>query len=350
MHSVPSLRLFVVLAAACFPALARAQTVQGRVLEAGSNDPVPGAIVTVLTSTGAPAASTLADASGAYRVAAYAPGTYTLRVERVGYESATSHPVQLQAGQTVEVRLTADPRRVQLDAVVATGAPRQCGRALLDRSQAATLWEEARKALLSSTLDAEYRFTTEVRARRVSLRNGDVLEDTTTRHTSVGIPFRQMGADSLVEGAYVVMTPREVIVNGVDARAILSDAFLQHHCFGVRDGGLNRPALVGLEFVPLAGRREPDVRGVLWLDRATAELRYVEYGYTGLRFRGPVGRLSGRMDFRRLPGGAWVTHSWRLTAPLLSAERARTEVLDMRRYRLWALAERSGRIVEATAQ
>jgi hypothetical protein len=353
MHSIRIRHALLVIAAACIPALAGAQTVQGRVLEAGGSTPVPGAIVTVATPTGERAASTLSDSSGAYRVTAYGPGTYVLRVERVGYESSTSQPVQLQAGQTVEVQLTADPRRVRLDPVVATGEPRRCGGEVRGRSQAATLWDEARKALFSSTLAAEsgrYRFATETRERRVSLRTRRVMSDDTTRHTSVGLPFRPMAADSLVEGAYVVITRRKVVVNGVDAYAILSDAFVRHHCFGVRDGGAERPGLVGLEFVPLASRTEPDVRGVLWMDRATAELRYVEYGYTGLRFRGPVDRLSGRMDFMRLPSGMWVVQNWTLTAPILRLEREPTRVLDMRRYQLWAVTERSGRILSVEAR
>lgn len=352
MPHVRVLRSILVLAAACgTPALAGAQTVHGRVLEAGGSEPVAGAIISVMTEDGDRAGATLTDGSGAYRVTARGPGTYTLRVERVGYETSTSAPLRLDAGQTVEMQLAAAPGRVRLDPVVATGEPRQCGGALLEMPQAAALWDEARKALFSSTLTAHgarYRFETEIRERRMIIRDGSVWSDSTTRHTTVGFPFRRMEADSLVAGRYVVMTPRQVVVNGVDAHVILSDAFLEHHCFGLRDGGRDRPGMVGLEFVPLAGRTEPDVQGVLWVDRATAELRFVEYGYTGLRFRGQVDRVSGRMDFRRLPGGAWVTDSWRLTAPILSG--GNDELLDMRRYRLWALSERTGRIVSVEPQ
>ena len=113
MHPVPSLRVLLVLAAACIPALARAQTVEGRVLEAGSNEPVGGAIVSVIGGTGERDAATLSDSSGTYRVRASGPGAYTLRVERVGFVSSTSEVVRLEAGQTVTVQLTANPRRVQ---------------------------------------------------------------------------------------------------------------------------------------------------------------------------------------------------------------------------------------------
>lgn len=338
----------VLLAVLLAPALARAQTVQGRVTEAESGDAVSGAIVLLLDEAGARRGATLSDPSGAYRVTAPGPGTYRLRVERVGYSSSTSAPVRLEAGQTVERALAAESRRVVLEPVVATGAPRRCAGELHDGAQAATLWDEARKALLSTTLAAEgrqYRFVTETRERETTPDGRRVLREEATVDTTVGLPFGTYPAESLVHGGYVLMSPRQVVVYGVDAAAILSDLFLEHHCFGLRDGGAERPGLVGLEFVPLRGRVLPDVRGVLWMDRASAELRYVEYGYTGIRFRGPVERLTGRLDFRRLPNGVWVTESWTLVIPGLQTEAGLDYVRDMDSYRIRSLVERSGRMI-----
>lgn len=348
MRILPSRSILLAAAALVLPAIAHAQTARGRVLESGSNEPVSGAIVMVLDASGNRQGATLSDASGGYRVVAHAPGTYRLRVERVGFESSTSDPVTLAAGATVTVNLTANARRVVLDAVVATGAARRCAGELLNGAQAATMWDEARKALFSTTLAQEsgrYHFLTETNEREVSLQGGRVMREQTWKQRTAGLPFRPVSAESLVHGSYLVMTPERVTVYGVDAYAILSDLFLKHHCFGLRDGGTERPGLVGLEFVPLADRPEPDVHGVLWIDRATAELRYVEYGYTGLTFRGPVERLSGRLNFQRLPNGLWVTESWRLVAPMLRQEGETWEMASMDRYRLWALLERSARVV-----
>lgn len=348
---IPSLSLrtvLLLLAALAAPSLAHAQIVHGRVTEAGSGEPVSGAIVLLLDESGTRRSATLSDPGGAYRVGAPGAGTYRLRVERVGYATSTSAPLRLEAGQTAELALTAESRRVVLDAVVATGAPRRCAGALHDGAQAATLWDEARKALLSTTLAAEagrYRFVTETREREVSLDGRRVLRDEATQDTTEGLPFGTHPAESLVNGGYVLMSPRQVVVYGVDAAAILSDAFLAHHCFGLRDGGAERPGLVGLEFVPLRGRVLPDVQGVLWMDRASAELRYVEYGYTRLGFRGPVERLTGRLDFRRLPNGVWVTENWTLVIPVLRVEAALDRVFSMDSYRIQALVERSGRVI-----
>lgn len=342
---LPFLVLLVILVT---PAAARAQTVQGRVTEAESGDPVAGAIVLLLDEGGTRRGATLSDPSGAYRVTAPGPGTYRLRVERVGYAASTSAPVRLEAGQTVERALAAESRRVVLEPVVATGAPRRCAGELHNGAQAATLWDEARKALLSTTLAAQagrYRFVTETRERETSLDGRRVLRDEATRDTTDGMPFGSHRAESLVDGGYVLLSPRRVVVLGVDAAAILSDAFLAHHCFGLRDGGTERPGLVGLEFVPLEGRVQPDVQGVLWIDRASAELRFVEYGYTRIRFRGPVERLTGRLDFERLPNGAWITESWTLVVPVLETEGGLDRVGNMDSYRIRALVHRSGRVI-----
>jgi len=349
MH-IPRIRslLALALACVCLPALAAAQTVHGRVVEAGTGQPVAGAIVLLVDANGGHAAATLSDAAGAYRVTARGAGTYTLRVERVGYTATTSAPVTLAAGETVQRELMADVRRVVLDSVVATGSARRCAGELMNGAQAATLWDEARKAVHSSVLALEggtYRFVTETREREVSLPAGRLLNESTELHTSIGLPFRTLSAEELVNGAYVVMTSGVVTMYGVDAQAILSDTFLRHHCFGMRGGGPERPGLVGLEFVPLEGRVQPDVHGVLWIDRASAELRYVEYGYTNLRFRGPVERLTGRLDFQRLPNGMWVTESWVLVVPMLQKEGNDWNQASMDRYRMYALLERSSRVV-----
>lgn len=346
---IPRIRLLpIILALLVVPALARAQTVHGRVTEARSGEPVSGAIILLLDEAGARQAATLSDPSGAYRVTGPAAGTYRLRVERVGFAASVSPPLRLEAGQTAELSLTAESRRVMLDPVVATGEARRCAGDIHNGVQAATMWDEARKALLSTTLAAEagrYRFITETRERETSLDGRRVLREEVQHDTTSGLPFESQSVDSLVQGGYVLASPTQVLFYGVDAAAILSDPFLQHHCFGLRDGGRERPGLVGLEFVPLQGHVKPDVQGVLWMDRASAELRYVEYGYTRLDFRGPVERLTGRLDFARLPNGAWVTQNWKLVLPMLRNESRVTSDRYVAVYRMHGLLERSGRVV-----
>ena len=90
----------------------------------------------------------------------------------------------------------------------------------------------------------------------------------------------------------------------------------------------------------------PDVRCVLWLDRATGELRTLEITYTGLGFRGPVERLGGELEVRRIPSGAWIVSRWVVRGPLLThhAAWALTEI-PMARFRIHALREISGEVL-----
>jgi hypothetical protein len=90
--------------------------------------------------------------------------------------------------------------------------------------------------------------------------------------------------------------------------------------------------LVGLAFEPVPTRRRPDVSGVLWLDAKSSELRRVEWGYT--RVTTPARfSPSGRADFVRLPGGAWIISSWWLRIPYTAPDANLTRRSYSLRYR-----------------
>lgn len=325
----------------------RAQTVAGRVVEAESGLPVPGAVVQLLDGGGARVAAVLADSAGRYRLSAPAAGTYALRAERVGFATAAAATVTLADGQTLARDVRAESRRVVLDAVEAQGTRRRCAGEPQDGAQAATVWDEARKALASAALaqqSGELWFLSELQITETTLGGRTVGDPYSRRTVTQGKPFESATVDDLVTGGYVVMGRRRIELKGVDATAILSDAFVRHHCFGLRAPGPDEPGMVGLEFVPLEGRVAPDVRGVLWLDRATAELRYVEYSYTGLHFRGPVDRLGGRLEFRRLSTGAWIIPSWEVRAPLLRTDTP-DNLRSMGRYRMYGISRQRGIVV-----
>ncbi len=66
-----------------------------------------------------------------------------------------------------------------------------------------------------------------------------------------------------------------------------------------------------------------DIRGTLWLDARTGELRNVEYEYTGLPDGSRRSPSGGRVEFRRLPSGAWIVSRWYIrTSRILRGQRA----------------------------
>jgi hypothetical protein len=114
-------------------------------------------------------AAVLADSAGRYRLAAPAAGTYRLRSERVGFTTAAAATVTLADGQTLDHDLRAESRRVVLDAVVTRGTRRRCAGEPQDGAQAATVWDEARKALAAAALaqgSGRYWFVSELRDAR----------------------------------------------------------------------------------------------------------------------------------------------------------------------------------------
>jgi predicted secreted protein len=124
------------LATLLFCAPAAAQSVEGRVTESLTQQPVAGARVQLLDTAGVSMADTVTDATGAFRLQAPAAGEYRLRAERLGLRGTLTRPVELPAEATVavEVRMAAEP--VVLDTAVADAHRRQgiYGRVLDDET------------------------------------------------------------------------------------------------------------------------------------------------------------------------------------------------------------------------
>ena len=332
----PPIRLAVALLAAAFAAPATAQTVRGQVLEA-DDAPVASVVVVLHGERGERLRATLADAQGRFEVRVPAPGAYRLSAERAGYATAAPVSVEVPRGGVAGIVLRADSRRIVLPVVAARGRRRACDGELSGGARTAVLWEEARKALQAAALaedEGRYRYRIRMERMRTNLHGRTLWGRALWHVESGGVPFASFSGEKLVREGYMQVLGDSVVFHGLTAAAILSDAFLGAHCFGVREGGEEHPGLVGLAFVPLRGRVLPDVRGVLWLDRASGELRFVEYSYTRLAFRGPTGGVGGRFDFRRLPNGVWVTWRWTIRAPLLHEDAESLALETFGRYRM----------------
>jgi hypothetical protein len=339
---------------AALPAVLAAQVVTGTVVDQQSGAPVSGALVALVTSDGRVRAQMLTDRAGAFSLRAPAAGRYTLRAERIGYATAASRPLELAAGETVSYRLAAPAERVQLQGVVATGGDsRRCTVRPAAGEETAALWDEARKALQAAVTTQQqypYRFRTE---RRIRALDPATL---TVRHEEVrameGLsdnPFVAVGAERLAERGYVETVGDTVFFHAPDAAVLLSDLFLEGHCFRSQRPDGDHPGMVGLAFEPVRGGDRADVAGVLWLDGRTAELRTVEYRYTRGSGVAPVNdRAGGRVEFKRLPNGAWIVTRWRILMPASQAGAPATSspIPTVQTAARVALAEEAGQVVE----
>ena len=309
--------LAAVVLALLTPLALAAQTVDGALREPGTRAGVPGARVLLIDDGGRVVASALTRDDGTFQLRAPAGGRFTVRAERPGYLSSTSAPLTVGVGETARLELASN-RAVLLPGVDATAAAR-CEVRPGEGTVVAAVWDEARKALAATretSASGAYRFRVRGFARDIMDRAGLVGNDSVVdREVMAAQPYLPVPADTVAAHGFVMQRGDTILYNLPDAAILLSDAFLDTHCFRMAAGG-GRAGEVGLAFEPLAGRTRPDVRGVFWLALDPVRLRSVEFEFTDPPLRGRPGTPGGALDFRALPNGRWIVSRWRLRMPL----------------------------------
>lgn len=99
---------------------ARAQVVQGRVVDAATDRPVAAAEVALLDAAGEQRLTALTDTSGAFRLPAPRPGRYALRVAHLAYDTVAGETFEVAAGELVEVVVRVGARPIELAALEVT--------------------------------------------------------------------------------------------------------------------------------------------------------------------------------------------------------------------------------------
>jgi hypothetical protein len=328
-------RTFLLAAAAlCCGRPLAAQTVDGVLLEESTRAPVSRAMVSLLDSAGKPVATTQTRPDGKFTLRAQEQGTYRVRAERVGRVATVSTPIELGLGETKPFELLAKGEVVQLEGIVAQAGERACSVRPDAEARVATVWEEARKALTAAEWTRRYEprvFTVRTYSREMDAASLTVKrEQARTARMQQVTPFRSLPADRLAEQGYVQRDGREMVYYAPDAEVLLSEPFLDGHCFRLhRDA--EKPGLLGLAFEPVRGRRLPDIQGVLWLDEKTAELKSLDFEYTRVQVpqqdvdrtrwgaRGEVVRHAwgGRLEFDRQPDGVWFVRRFHIRMPVM---------------------------------
>ncbi len=338
MSARPCLRAAAVAAALLAPAVAAAQPVRVRATDAASGAPVAGAVASLVDSTGRRVTAALGDDEGVATLAPPAAGRYRVRVERTGYAawlSPDAMPLEPRAGEARAVAAALRARQDRLDAIVVR-TETKCGRGArggAPTATAAALWDEAGKALLSTALAEEGgRVPLRVRiVERTLTTSGAVTEERALPPRVVtGRPFVTLPAESLNAGGYVRRAGEALEFHAPDATVLLSPAFANTHCFQALRGTGAEEGLVGVAFEPADPRGLPDVRGTLWMDGGSAELRHVDFEFvnvpapddTGTAEMPRGGTPRGRAEFARTASGAWIVRRWHIRMPVLTRWRS----------------------------
>lgn len=302
-----------------------AQIARGTVRQSATGVPITGALVELLVADSAPGAevrvaSTLSDAEGAFTLRAPAPGRYRLGAKRIGVRRYLSEPFTLASGETRVFPIQLDALEYRLPEVVVSAYP-LCATDPDQRARVASLWEEARTALDAAEISLRDRlFTAQVTryARELEPRTMRVIQESRSDVRGlVGSPITTLPPESLSTGGYWRTTVRGTTLYYVpDPVALLSDGFQEDHCFRPVTGRGARQGLTGLAFAPSASRNVPDVRGTLWLDAKSFELRLVEFSYVRLPQGIDSSLVGGEVHFAPLANGAWIVRRWFLRSPV----------------------------------
>jgi hypothetical protein len=322
MPSLPAVAALLAVTVV-LPAVAGAQALLGRVVDGATRAPVHNAVVVLLDSARQRLNGALSDSSGGFLLFAPGPGRYQLLAERVGSVTATSELLTLGATDTARVQLTLGAAQ-RLSTVRVTDRER-CQVRPEEGQAAARLWDEARKALSNVAL-AEERGATPVRlvrfARMFRSDGRGLARESWSLAPSPVRQFRSASVEVLnlegfVQGTRAPGGRDTLVYSAPDAEVLLSEAFLESHCLRAVAPSSRRAGQLGLAFEPVKrrGRKRTDVRGTLWVDTATYELRDFEFTYTDLPENAPPGHAGGRVAFARLPDGTWYVDAWQITMP-----------------------------------
>jgi hypothetical protein len=314
------------------PAVAGGQIVRGVVVDRGDT-PVPGVIVLLVDSTSSVVARALSNERGEFRVAASKAGTYRVRTLRIGFRPSGSEPIRLLSGGEVTRRIALSGVQVSLDTMRVVDRT-SCRLARDSAAATFAVWEQARTALTAVALTAGTRAitATTVTYERVLDRNARRVRDQHSQVSTavVSQPWRSLSADSLRRGGYVVSDADSTTYYAPGLDVLLSDAFIEDHCF--RLSSSPDPQKIGVAFEPVPDRKTSDIAGTLWLDRQSSRLRGLDYRYANVprAIRADASQSGGDMEFTGLKDGGWVISRWNIRMPVFAPERSTSGLVQYR--------------------
>jgi hypothetical protein len=316
---------------------ARAQVVRGTVTQPGGA-PASGAVVTLSraadndTIAGTDVRTVLASASGAYSVSPPSPGRYRIIVRRIGSRPYRSDVLDLGREPTLQHDVRLEPlmpgnSSMALPEIRVTRAT-PCQRDTADAMRIATLWNDARTALLAAEASLGsgrapwlIRYTRQLdprpdRPHPVLSENLQVFDRTDLGNTR---GFESISGDSLSSLGYWKRVNGMVTFHGPDAKALLSEAFVRDHCFRLIEATTEERDSVGLLFQPVPARATlsapPEIRGAAWFDAATSRLMRVEFNWNKMPNNVSAAGLGGDLSFIWSNDGVVYVDRWELRMP-----------------------------------
>jgi hypothetical protein len=302
---------------AASPALA--QRVRGTLTDSSTREPITGAVVTVSDSTGRFLARGIAGADGRFDVPRF-PESKRIHVVRIGYRPIDG--TVPAADEMLDLRMRAIASQL---ATVTTSGRRVCPGDDAN-SQALQLWEQARSGFLAAVVARDAR-PPNLRLRYFRVERDPMLrrvvDDTVWVKTIVGDqPFiAARSATAFASDGYMrqrVGGDRDYYAP--DEAVLLDEAFAGSHCLRVIAADAAHVGDVGIGFEPVTPERDSlvEIRGTVWLNGKTLDLRTLDFDYTNLE---PVKDGSGgSVIFQSMPSGVPMIVRWTIHSPIIATD------------------------------
>jgi hypothetical protein len=299
--------------------MASAQTVRGTVLERNTGAPTAGVVVLLIDAAENPVARTLSSDSGHYRLTASTSGAYRIRTMRIGFRPFTSEPFEVSAGREITRDIDVAMIPVLLDSVKSVG--RNSCRERAGTEVASVAWEQARTALygaqISSRLPA-IGATLQTYQRIYNPGSSRIREQASGMKSGfTTAAWISLSADSLRKIGYVTEDDDGWFTfYSPDVNVLLSREFQADHCLRLTKSRDN--SLTGVSFEPTRERGKlVDIKGTIWLDTKSSELRSVEFRYTNVTPIQEDEGAGGQMDFSRMQNGGFAISRWSIRMPVV---------------------------------
>lgn len=299
--------------------VAAPQRLAGIVLLPDSTSPASGVLITVSQAGRKTVTKTLTDTQGKFELSVPSGGHYDLRALRIGFRPTEVGSVEIAGSGVSHIRVVLGAARIVLAPARIRGE--NVCQVNADTGQLVVrLWEQAKAALDATRFESGresitatvrlFERTLDSLGRRVLAESSTIVRGTSTR------PFASVAPDSLARVGFVVEDGTGVTYYAPDADVLLSETFAAGHCFRVEPPPVGHPEWLGIGVRPALERDHvSDIAGVLWIDRASAELRSLEYRYTSIPPEIAKAGAGGYVDFLRLPTGRWIVSRWEIRMP-----------------------------------
>ena len=309
---------------------AAAQRVRGSLTDSSTHEPISGAVVTISDSAGKFLARGVAGGDGRFDLPRL-PGSKQVRVVRIGYRPVDASVPSGDGPLDLRMRAIAS----QL-ATVRTSGTRVCpGESGND--QALQLWEQARTGFLASVVARDAR-PPNLRLRYFSIERDPVLRhivgDTSWVKDIVGdqsfVAARSASAFES-DGYMREHTDGERDYFAPDEAVLLDPTFAGSHCLHAVAADPAHAGEIGIAFDPVQteGDSLVRIRGTVWLNGKTLDLRTLDFEYTNVET--VKGGMGGTVTFQAMPTGVPMIVRWTIHTPILASDETELSAQGVRR-------------------